>query len=64
MKTSTRSLLVYEIGGVLFFVLIYVILDYRGIGNVARIALYPFFVFQAFLLSSYFVDALKGRWRR
>ena len=64
MKTSTRSLLVYEIGGVLFFALIYVILDYRGIGNAARIALYPFFVFQAFLLSSYFVDALKGRWRR
>ena len=64
MKTSTRSLLVYEIGGGLFFALIYVILDYRGIGNAARIALYPFLVFQAFLLLSYFVDAWKGGWRR
>jgi hypothetical protein len=56
--------LAYEIGGALFFALVYVILDYRGVGNAARIALYPFLVFQAFLLLSYSVDALRGRWRR
>jgi hypothetical protein len=69
MKRSTRALLAYEIGGIIFFLSVYFLLQLRGSSYAFVFALYPFLIFQILLSLSHFVgiylerrkESLEGR---
>lgn len=61
MKRSTRALLVYEIGGIIFFLSVYFLLYLRGSSYAFRFALYPFLIFQIFFLLAHFIGIYLER---
>jgi hypothetical protein len=61
MKRSTPSLLVYEIGGIIFFLSVYFLLYLRGLPYAFKFALYPFLIFQIFFLLLRFIGIYLER---
>ncbi len=56
MKKNFRSLIAYEIGGAFFFLFIFGFLRMSGVAYALKFSLYPFFIFQLFLIISYLID--------
>ena len=57
-------MLVYAIGGVMFFLLIYALLSLRGVPDALNLALYPFLAYQALLLVVHLTGTCFDRKKR